>query len=64
MSVPEYHDKGPVAIPSSLAVDDLVGRSVLITGGECLVPFRMATSHHLSRSKVEEDWARPTQRPL
>jgi hypothetical protein len=34
MSVPEYQDNGPIKIPGSLGLDQLTGKSVLVTGGE------------------------------
>ncbi|KAN0089650.1 short chain dehydrogenase reductase [Hyaloscypha variabilis] len=33
MSVPEYQDHGPLQITSSLNLDNLVGKSVIVTGG-------------------------------
>ncbi|EXJ87219.1 hypothetical protein A1O3_04178 [Capronia epimyces CBS 606.96] len=33
MSVPEYHDQGPVKIPASVDLNGLAGKSVLVTGG-------------------------------
>jgi len=33
MSVPEYQDRGPLQITSSLNLDNLVGKSVIVTGG-------------------------------